>query len=272
MSMIKLIVTDMDNTLVLPDKSLPEAIVPLIWRLKENGIVFAAASARHFDILHKAFGEAADDMAYICDNGAYGEADGTVFASEPLTSEEIVRIVDICEEIPDVSLSLAARDRMIYPTGKIPPVRKQNPKSINHLYHHTACDDLRSVEVPIYRATLYDPADPLNHSLPLLKAAFGESMSITATDTVCVDIMKPGIDKGTGLAALQAHLGVTPEETMVFGDYFNDLPMLKRAYYSVAVANAHPDVKEQCRYTTASNADFGVLRTIEAVLDGHFAK
>lgn len=43
--MVKLIVTDMDNTLILPDKTLPKGIFPLISRLYEKGIRFAAASA-----------------------------------------------------------------------------------------------------------------------------------------------------------------------------------------------------------------------------------
>ena len=66
--MVKLIVTDMDNTLILPDKALPKGIFPLISRLYEKGIRFAAASARHYNVLHQMFGAAASIMGFIRQN------------------------------------------------------------------------------------------------------------------------------------------------------------------------------------------------------------
>ena len=41
--------------------------------------------------------------------------------------------------------------------------------------------------------------------------------------------MNPGTDKRQGVVALQRHLGVTPAQTAVFGDYLNDLQMLDAA-------------------------------------------
>ena len=50
---------------------------------------------------------------------------------------------------------------------------------------------------------------------------------------------------------------------MAFGDYNNDIEMLKTAYFSYAMENAHPLVKETANFTTKSNANFGV----EYILD-----
>lgn len=263
--MVKLIVTDMDNTLILPDKTMPEGIIPLILRLYEKGIRFAAASARHYDVLYQMFGAAASVMGFVCDNGAYGRIDGHTFVSEPLCREELFRIIDVCKTISGIRISLSARDAMYY-IGDEPKEKHSHAQSVNALYHRRYVPCLNAVKDDIYRVMAYDPAGVLSHSLPVLERTLGNTMSVTATDVVCVDMMKPGVNKGTGLAALQEHLHISSEETMAFGDYYNDIEMLDRAYYSYAVENAEAEVKAHCRFHTESNAACGVLSAIETYL------
>ena len=82
-----------------------------------------------------------------------------------------------------------------------------------------------------------------------------------------VDVMNRTADKGAALRRLQRELGITPAQTMVFGDYLNDLQMLDAAEWSFAMENAHPDVIARARHLAPSNNDNGVLRTIARVLD-----
>ena len=82
-----------------------------------------------------------------------------------------------------------------------------------------------------------------------------------------VDIMDVNTDKRRGVLALQQQLGITPAQTMVFGDYLNDLQMLSAGQWSFAMANAYPDVVDQARFIAPANTDQGVLRVIEAMLD-----
>lgn len=83
---------------------------------------------------------------------------------------------------------------------------------------------------------------------------------------VWVDIMGTTADKGHALADLQREMGISPEQTMAFGDYGNDIEMLRRAQWSYAMADAHPDVKAVARFVAPSNDDAGVTRTIREVL------
>ena len=53
---------------------------------------------------------------------------------------------------------------------------------------------------------------------------------------------------------------------MVFGDNRNDLEMMHQAGWSVAVANARPEVKESARIITASNDEFGVLKVLKELI------
>ena len=69
-SMIKLIASDLDGTLLQNGSQvLPDGICDQIRRLKEKGILFAAASGRQYANLRRLFAPVQDDIAYICENG-----------------------------------------------------------------------------------------------------------------------------------------------------------------------------------------------------------
>ena len=82
-----------------------------------------------------------------------------------------------------------------------------------------------------------------------------------------IDVMPAPASKGRALAAAQAHLGIAPAQTAVFGDYLNDLELYDRAELSFAVANAHPRVLARARYIAPANDEGGVTRTLRALLE-----
>jgi hydroxymethylpyrimidine pyrophosphatase-like HAD family hydrolase len=53
---------------------------------------------------------------------------------------------------------------------------------------------------------------------------------------------------------------------MSFGDYLNDLEMLKASYHSYAMDNAHPKIKEIARFQAPSNREAGVFTVIQREL------
>jgi hydroxymethylpyrimidine pyrophosphatase-like HAD family hydrolase len=61
-------------------------------------------------------------------------------------------------------------------------------------------------------------------------------------------------------------LNISKEETMVFGDYLNDIEMLQEATFSFAMANAHNDITKIANYATRSNNNFGVESVLEKLI------
>ena len=67
---------------------------------------------------------------------------------------------------------------------------------------------------------------------------------------------------------MQNILGITKDETMAFGDFNNDIEMLKCAKYSFAMQNATEQVKEYANYIADTNNNYGVVKAIKQfVLD-----
>lgn len=78
-----------------------------------------------------------------------------------------------------------------------------------------------------------------------------------------LEITAPGADKGEGLCAICARLGISPEETMAFGDGDNDLQMLALAGESFAMENGSPSAKAAAKHLAPPNSDSGVGQMIE---------
>jgi Cof subfamily protein (haloacid dehalogenase superfamily) len=80
-----------------------------------------------------------------------------------------------------------------------------------------------------------------------------------------LEISAAGVSKASTLARLCEERGVGSERVIAFGDMPNDLPMLQWAGHSVAVANAHPDVRAAATEITSSNDKAGVAAVLERV-------
>jgi 3-deoxy-D-manno-octulosonate 8-phosphate phosphatase (KDO 8-P phosphatase) len=78
-----------------------------------------------------------------------------------------------------------------------------------------------------------------------------------------IRLVRQGVsDKGAELDRLLAELGVAAEHAACVGDDTPDLPMLRRAGLAVAVADAHPALREAAHWTTPSNGGLGAVREV----------
>ena len=88
-----------------------------------------------------------------------------------------------------------------------------------------------------------------------------------------LDIYSSNANKGTAIDIIQKKFNISKKETMVFGDYLNDLEMMENAYYSYAMKNGHEKIKEVSNFETDfTNNENGVIETIKKyVLKNEYA-
>ena len=125
--------------------------------------------------------------------------------------------------------------------------------------------DISEIDAPVSKVTVCDFKGAENNSFPALsdvRAPF----KATLAGYMWTDLSLAATNKGCGLAALQKNYGISPDETMVFGDYLNDYEMMKQGYFSYAMANAHPDLKAISNFETLSNDEDGVLYIIRQLI------
>lgn len=87
--MIRLAVSDLDGTLLTPERRLPENTFEIIRKLKEKGIVFGAASGRQLQNLIDFFAPVADDIVIIAENGGLGWMRGELLFCNAVPPEKV---------------------------------------------------------------------------------------------------------------------------------------------------------------------------------------
>jgi hypothetical protein len=72
-----------------------------------------------------------------------------------------------------------------------------------------------------------------------------------------------GINKGKAVDMIQRKFGIEKKDTMIFGDFYNDIEMLKEGYHSYAMDNSPEEIKRAANFIANSNEDNGVLEIIK---------
>ena len=98
---------------------------------------------------------------------------------------------------------------------------------------------------------------------PRLDEHFGKSVYVVQTYRTFLEVLSDKASKGHGLAYVLESLLIKPEEVIAFGDEENDIPMLERAGYSAAPANAKESVKAVADQIIGSNDAEGVAEFLE---------
>ncbi|MFE9448164.1 Cof-type HAD-IIB family hydrolase [Streptomyces sp. NPDC006739] len=262
---IRLVVTDMDGTLLDDAKRVPEGLWPMLAELRRRGVLFSPASGRQYATLAREFADVSEGMAFIAENGAYVVRDGVELGSDPLdaaVTADLVRAVRrlVADGVDVGAVVCGKRSAYVERTDEpfLAEVRK-------YYVENRIVEDVTSVDDEVLKVALFDFGPAERTTAPAL-AGFADTHQVVVSGEHWVDVMTRTANKGTALRGLQRELGITPAQTMVFGDYLNDLEMLDAAEWSFAMAGAHPEVVRRARHLAPSNNDNGVLRTIGRVL------
>jgi hypothetical protein len=262
---IRLVVTDMDGTLLDDDKRIPEGLWPMLAALRERGVLFSPASGRQYATLARQFADVAEGMVFIAENGTYVVRDGEELSSDPLRPAVAAGVARTARRLVADGADVGA-----VVCGKRAAYVERTDEAFlaevrQYYVEHRVVEDVTAVDDDMIKVALYDFGSAEHSTFPALDA-FAAAHQVVVSGEHWVDVMNRTANKGAALRGLQRELGVTPAQTMVFGDYLNDLEMLDAAEWSFAMANAHPEVVRHARYLAPSNNENGVLRTIARVV------
>ncbi|GGY12299.1 hydrolase [Streptomyces minutiscleroticus] len=261
---IRLVVTDMDGTLLDGQGRIPDTLWPLLAGLRRRGIVFSPASGRQYATLARQFRQAAEGMVFIAENGAYVVQDDRELSSAPLERAVVEEAVRTVRGLP------AGVDAGTVVCGKKSAyVERTDDAFLAEASRYYAelrqVEDLTAVDDEVIKLAFHDFGRADEGTGPALRR-FAATHQVVLSGQHWIDIMAPGTDKGTAVRRLQERLGVTPDQTVVFGDYLNDLEMLSTATWSYAMANAHPDVKRRARHLAPAHTEDGVVTVLTELL------
>lgn len=256
--MIKLIVTDMDGTLLNDEHELNSDFWEMEEALHEKGIIFAVASGRQFYNLESLFKPIKDRLLFFAENGTNVVYKGEELYVNPLEKEAAHKIINTAREIEETEIVLCGKNAAY--------LECQDEKFVNEISKYYKklefVEDLKNVEDTFLKVTICDWRGVEENSYDTFKK-FENEYKVAIAAKIFIDITSLTANKGNAIEKVQKELNITPAETMVFGDYLNDLEMIENATHSYAMKNAHSEILKVSRHVTnCDNNENGVIKTI----------
>ena len=256
--MIKLIVTDMDGTLLNDEHQIHPDFWDIEKELSNKGIMFSVASGRQFYNLESKFERIKDRMLFFAENGTYVVYKGKEIYLNPLKREDANKFIEIGRNLEHTQLILCGKNSAYIETED-----KNFYKEINKYYERLEIvEDLTKVDDTVLKVTLCNFNGVEENTFHHFND-YKNDFKVAIAASVFIDITSLSANKGNAIIGLQKELNISPEETLVFGDYLNDLEMMQNAKFSYAMKNAHPQIISASKFITSfDNNENGVLRTI----------
>lgn len=256
--MIKLIATDMDGTLLNNNNEIHHDFIDVFEKLQEKDIIFAAASGRQYFNLLKRFENVKDKMMFIAENGTFVVYKGEEIFINSLDRNIAKELVNIGRNIENSNVILCGKN-----SAYIESTDEEFIKEVEKYYEkYEVVKDVNEIEDDILKVTICDFNGAQENSNKYYDD-YREDLQVSISGKIWLDITNKGANKGVAIKALQEKMGIDFNETMVFGDYLNDLEMMEVAYHSYAMDNAHDDLKKVSRFIAKSNDENGVLEAIK---------
>lgn len=266
--MRKLIVSDIDGTLLKNDKTISDATYKAIFSYIEKGHIFAIATGR----MHGAGKIITKTLDYdgflISCNGAVVKhlKTGEVIQAIELPKDTVRSVISICKKhdvyfhLYDIDAIYAERNAHLAKTYS--DGMQELPEKFRFGVYFK--EDLLNLvdEIGIYKVGLYDEnPETFMKVMDEINALTG--VQTCKSLTTSFDVMAEGVSKATGIEAIRAHYNIPLKDVIALGDNENDMDMISYAGVGVAMENATEALKAVADFVTKSNEEDGLVYALE---------
>ncbi|SKC90152.1 Cof-type HAD-IIB family hydrolase [Maledivibacter halophilus] len=266
----KLVVTDMDGTLLNSQGKVPEENKEILTKLQDKGVHVAVATGRIYTsarVFAKYIGVKTPIIA--CNGAIVREIDNNEPLYESyLNKEDSLKIIDICRK-HNVYYHFYTEDTFY--------AESMARSALKYSEWNETLDEEDRIDLKIIEDSyeLINDSDEkifkfivIDEDVDLLKGIRKELSEIPGIECSKsyynnLEIMNKGVEKGKAVKNLADSLGVKREEVICIGDNENDISMIKYAGLGVAMGNAEEIVKKTADYITEVNDKNGVAEVLK---------
>lgn len=251
---IKMVFFDIDDTLRVKDTGyMPESIPVIFKKLKEKGILTGIASGRaRYGVPEEVQRLHADYCVKL--NGAYAKDDKkNIIFQAPIPSETVIRYKEWADAV-GIHYGMAGRHQAVL------SVRNDLVNNtIDHVYAGLeVCPDFNEKHDVYQMWTFEDQGDDLH-----LPEDLAKDLRLVRWHDNSSDVVLKNTSKALGVSKIVEHLGLKPENILVFGDELNDLELFDYAGISIAMGISHPLLQEKADFVTKKVEENGIQYALE---------
>jgi Cof subfamily protein (haloacid dehalogenase superfamily) len=260
-SAIRLLLADVDGTLVTPDKALTDRAIDAVRKLGEAGILFAITSGRPprgMSMLIEPLDITTPIAAF--NGGLLVNRDMSVIEQRVVPEPLVAPVAELNKSygldtwvyrgadwyVPDPKGSHVARESATV---------RFDPKIM------TSLDGLTSDVAKLVGVS--DDLDAVAQAATAAHDQFGDHVSAARSQPYYLDVTHPDANKGAVARYMCAKYSIPPEAIATIGDMPNDVLMFAHSGLSIAMGNASLEVQRAARRVTTSNADEGFANAVE---------
>ena len=263
--LIKILVSDLDDTLLSKDHIIEEYTVDMIQKAREKGIQMILASGRSPKSMEKYVIQLGLRLPYVGDNGA------TIV--DPLTQNKLHQLLFTPEQVG--TCLQFAKEHQLYAQAYDEDSFYYNVQGTDLEKEYTQATGLKGLYVKNLEEKWNAPSSKIllvlePERVPALfqqaQDRYGKWLKVTTSKPYFLEFSPKQATKGKALQWLEAQGYIQRESAMVFGDSLNDESMLSWAKYPVAMENGREEVKKIAWKIAPPNSQQGVGQMIEKLL------
>ncbi|HWJ79818.1 MAG TPA: Cof-type HAD-IIB family hydrolase [Niallia sp.] len=260
----KMIVLDMDDTLLRDDHTISEVTKKALMDAQELGVKVVLASGRPTYAMNGVASE-----LHLSDYGSYILSFNGAKITNCKTREEVFSSTLPPETVHKL-FELSVRENVWIHTyvGDEIITQENNPfteieAQITGLPIKTVQNFKEAILEPVVKVLMVKEEDHLQKVEALLQNELSTELSVMRSKPFFLEFTELGVTKGTSLSMLIDKLGIKREEVIAMGDSYNDVAMIEFAGLGVAMGNAPDDVKAISDYVTDTNNHDGVAKVVQ---------
>jgi HAD superfamily hydrolase (TIGR01484 family) len=245
MPLPRLMATDLDGTLLGDEHELSYRTAVALSRVRAAGVTVVAVTARPPRVFEE-FTRLAELLdAVICSNGA-------------LRYDQVLRVA-----IPGITLAVETGREVVAESTYLRVDRVAGRRAIV-----AGMDEVLDYADPIVKLLAHCPRRYVDVLLAAARPALSAELTVSHSGgRGLLELSSARVSKAVAVAQWCIVSGITAAEVIAFGDMPNDVPMLRWAGTSYAMANVHPEALAAAGHRTLSNREDGVAVVLERLLD-----
>lgn len=254
---IKLLVSDLDGTLLHDDKSLDSQIIE---QLQQKNVLFTLASGRNYFVTKDFVKKLNIKIPYIVNNGANIYLENECIYTCEIDENDLKIYLECFEKYQIPFLAHSINEAYFYLNDTRIDTLKNRLIGKCPIVEVKECNEL--LDKKILKIVMFDS------DMEVLSKQISDETKNTKcmrTENNMYTVNNVNVDKGEALVYLLKYLQIPSSDVLVFGDNFNDEPMFD-VCAGVAVENAQDSLKLKAKYLTESNENDGVSAFIDKYL------
>ena len=257
---VRLVLADVDGTLVTPDKELTDRTIAAVAALREAGVLFALTSGRPprgMEMLIEPLDITTPLAAF--DGGVFSRPDLTLIEQRTVADDVVPSVFELFDELGLDTWIYRGTDWYVRDV-KAPHV-DQEASTVQ--FQPTVVDDFHDLMSGVVKVVgISDDHDAVQRAADLAEQRLGHRVSAARSQPYYVDVTNREANKGEVVRHLSKEFKIDGDEIATIGDMPNDVLMFTHSGMSIAMGNASPDVQRAAHQVTTSNEDEGFANAV----------